>query len=103
MIDLVKAQALVDIANTLAVAAEEVCDSPTNEAFRAARYTWQNMYLGAFVALKVENIAMAKELSDLTRSDEEAVVVIRIMRDRREGDRVYPALAWLRTQRQVKP
>lgn len=63
-------------------------------------YIWHAMYLGAFIALDVTNGPIADELTKLTRSAEEAVVAIEIMRRARPGDRVYPALRWLREQRQ---
>lgn len=80
-------------------AALEVCDVPGNVALQQARYVWQSEYLGAFIAFGIDNESMAKELAALTLSDAEAFAVIAIMRDAKPGDRVYPALDWLRSQR----
>jgi hypothetical protein len=57
------------------------------------------MYLGAFSALGVTNLAVAAELSELTRTEQECVHAIGVMRRSREGDRVYPALQALRAIR----
>lgn len=65
-----------------------------------AAYGWRMMYLGAFGALLIPNLAMAEQLGELTRSDEEAGHVIMLLRQGREGDRVWPALNWLREQRE---
>jgi hypothetical protein len=61
------------------------------------------MYLGALVALGVSNLGMASDLAKLTRSTDEATKVVILMRDARDGDRVWPALEWLRAQRRVSP
>jgi hypothetical protein len=90
-----------DIDTTIGAAAAEVVDDPSNEALRSARYVWQNMYLGAFGALKIPNTAMTRKLAEVTCSDTEAAHAIGLLRDADEGDRVYPALAWLRAQRGV--
>jgi hypothetical protein len=58
-------------------------------------------YSGAFAALRISNIDMAARLAELTRTDEEALRVIEIMRTAGEGDRVWPALEWLRMKREV--
>jgi hypothetical protein len=64
---------------------------------------WHGMYLGAFVALDIPNVSMASDLAKLTRSTDEATKVVILMRDARDGDRVWPALEWLRVQRRVSP
>ena len=61
------------------------------------------MYLGAFIALDIVNIRMASDLAELTRSTDEATKAILIMRASQQGDRVWPALEWLRGQRRVSP
>ena len=66
------------------------------------RATWRTMYHGALVALRVQNVDMAGELAELTRSDEEAEQAIRRLSDEGEGDRVHPVLEWLR-RRRVSP
>ena len=60
---------------------------------------WHMMYLGAFAALVIPNVEMAKELAERTRTDDEAVHVIGMLRNGTDGDRVYPALSWLRDER----
>lgn len=62
---------------------------------------WRLMYLGAFAALVIPNMEAAKLLADVTETDAEAARAIGIMRDASPGDRVYPALAWLRKQRKA--
>lgn len=71
-----------------------------NEALSEAtkRSAFRAFYMGAFVALGVRNTAVVVELVELTRDLEEAVEAIGVMRQAREGDRVYRALAWLRAQ-----
>lgn len=63
---------------------------------------WQAMYLGALAALKIRNVDMAATLAELTRSDEEAIHVIVLLRDGKEGDRVWPARHWLQQQREAE-
>ena len=63
---------------------------------------WQFMYLGAFGALGVTNVAMAEELAALTETDQECVHAIGVMRRAKEGDRVYPALQSLRALRSIE-
>jgi hypothetical protein len=65
----------------------------------AAMRSWHMMYLGAFVALRIDNVEMAQELALTTFADEEVTRAIAMMRDGKPGDRVYPALEWLREQR----
>ena len=55
------------------------------------------------IALDIVNIRMASDLAELTRSTDEATKAILIMRASRQGDRVWPALEWLRGQRRVSP
>jgi hypothetical protein len=62
-------------------------------------YGWRMMYLGAFAALRIQNLEIAGELTANTTSDEEAAHVIELLRTGKEGDRVYPALAWLKARR----
>ena len=57
---------------------------------------YRMMYLGALVALDVAAIDNAARLAELTRSADEAIDVIERLRTGRDGDRVYPALAYLR-------
>lgn len=64
------------------------------------RYGWTMMYLGAFAALRIDNAEMASGLAELTRSDDDAIKAIAMMRDGKAGDRVYPALEWLRMKRE---
>lgn len=64
---------------------------------------WHAMYLGAFAALGVTGVDLASDLTELTRSTDDAVGAIAVMRDARAGDRVWPALEWLRAQRRVSP
>lgn len=79
----------------------EVLD-PMMQALDA--FGWSQLYIGAFGALDIGNIDMVKVLTELTRSDEEAARVVVILRTGREGDRVWPALAWLRARRaEIKP
>jgi len=66
------------------------------------RLRWHSMYLGAFTALRIVNVAMASVLVGVTSSDDETIRAIEIMRDGKEGDRVYPALLWLRNQRKER-
>lgn len=65
--------------------------------------TWHAMYLGAFLALGVSNLDVANEMAELTHSNDQAVRAILTMRLAQEGDRVWPALEWLRAQGGVKP
>ena len=60
---------------------------------------YQLMYLGAFAALLIPNVEMAKELAELTKMEQDAVHAIGIMRDAPAGNRVWPALDWLRQRR----
>ena len=69
---------------------------------QAETYGWQLMYLGAFGALLVPNVSMALELAQLTRSEDEAIGAISVMRRAVEGDRVYPALEFLRKRREAE-
>lgn len=62
-------------------------------------YAMHMMYLGAFAALGVTNVAMARELADLTVTDDDFEGAIIRLREAREGDRVWPALDWLRQRR----
>ncbi len=72
------------------------------------------MYLGAFAALGIavkqsdnesDREDAPKWLAELTTTHEEAIEAIGMMRDGRGGDRVYPALMWLRARRdgEVRP
>jgi predicted deacetylase len=63
---------------------------------------WQAMYLGAIAALNIRNVDMAATLAELTRSDEEAIHVIGLLQAGKEGDRVWPARAWLNAQRSAE-
>ena len=99
----VDAAARAPAAEVLASAAAEVTDSPTNEALRVARHGWHNMYLGAFCALTIMHVDMAKELAEMTCSDEEAIRIIGILRVSKEGDRVWPAREWIKAQRRPAP
>ena len=60
---------------------------------------FQLMYLGAFTALEIQNVGAAKMLAEATADEAEAVHAIGILRDGKDGDRVWPALEWLRAQR----
>jgi hypothetical protein len=60
---------------------------------------WAAAYRGAFMALGVTNSAMARELAYRTRSDDEVAGAIDVMRAAAPGDRVWPALNWLRVKR----
>ncbi len=83
----------------LALAAlDQAGELPVTATMRDA---WRAMYAGAFAALNILNPAMIFELADLTRSSDEATGAILAMRAAREGDRVWPALAWLRARRGV--
>lgn len=66
-------------------------------------HTWRGMYLGAFLVLRIPNDDAARELTELTRSDEEAAYAIHVMHNAIDGDRVWPALVWLREQRGIRP
>ena len=50
---------------------------------------WQLMYLGAFGALGVTNVAMASELATLTKTDQEALHAIGVMRRAASGERAW--------------
>jgi hypothetical protein len=70
---------------------------------RMERAEWQSMYLGAFTVLGIGHLAMTESLAQETRTREEAEKVIARLREGREGDRVGPALQWLREQRKAVP
>lgn len=57
------------------------------------------MYLGAFTALDIQNVAAARMLAEVTETEAEVVHAIIIMREAATDDRVWPALTWLREQR----
>jgi hypothetical protein len=61
---------------------------------------WHAMYLGAFAALLIPNAEMALDMAKVTRSDQECIDAIRILRTSKEGDRVWPALEHLRVLRE---
>lgn len=63
------------------------------------KHRWHSMYLGAFAALGIANADVAHEMAEATRSDEEAIAAIHVLRRGKEGDRVWPALDWLRMKR----
>ncbi len=60
---------------------------------------FQVWYLGAFSALGIQNAPISRELADLTRSIDEATAACAIMGAARSGDRVWPALEFLRARR----
>lgn len=60
---------------------------------------WHAMYLGAFVALHIGNAEIARDLAELTTSDEEAIRMIERLRDGRAGDRTWPVLDALWSKR----
>jgi len=62
---------------------------------------WHAMYLGAFVALGVSNTEVASMLSELTKSTDEAVEAIHMLRNGQEGDRVWPVVEHLRRKRET--
>ena len=64
-----------------------------------SKHRYQLMYLGAFAALGVSNADMAAEMAEVTRSEDEAISAIHVMRRAKEGDRVWPALEWLKMKR----
>jgi len=67
----------------------------------ATETQWHAMYCGAFVALGISNIDSASLLSNLTKTTDEAVEAIQMLKNGREGDRVYPAVEFLRKKRGV--
>jgi hypothetical protein len=85
------------IGTTLRHAAQRTAEKGSQDAIAA--YGYQMMYLGAFAALNIKNGVMLFALVDLTRSDAEAAEVVARLRDAKEGDRVWPALAYLRALR----
>ena len=63
------------------------------------------MYLGAFVALRIQNVSMAYEFAGLTENEAEAVRVIAILRESRENiefDGTAKAMDWLRQARSLE-
>jgi hypothetical protein len=64
---------------------------------------WRAMYIGAFIVLGINNLDATRELAETTRSDAETERAIHVLRNNKEGDRVWPALQWLREQRQAAP
>jgi len=75
------------------------CPIPTTGAPKGEQAGWCAMYVGAFIVLGIYNVEAARDLAALTRSDVEANHVIHMLRDGRDGDRVWPVQAWLRTKR----
>lgn len=73
---------------------------PIDEAVDLFGYS--QFYLGAFGALRIGNLDMAGELARMTRSSDEAVRAVAIMREAEPGDRVWPALNWLIDQRAIE-
>lgn len=65
----------------------------------ASMSTFEAMYRGALIALDVSSLRMAPWLGRLTRTEGEAWAVIALMRKAPAGDRVRPAIEWLRARR----
>lgn len=63
----------------------------------------RSIYFGALLALGVDTAPEAAGwLVDLTESPEECSQAIEVMRTAKPGDRVYPAMAYLRRLREAE-
>lgn len=62
---------------------------------------YEVVYTGALMALRVKALDNARELASLTRNNADLAAAIEVMAAAREGDRVWPALDFLRRLRDV--